>query len=200
MDFIRVAALFVETNGVYFGLPNVDPWDVHRDAMEYRGPYPVVAHPPCERWCKMAKVNEARYGQKVGDDKGRFAFAIDCVRRYGGVLEHPKQSLAWPAFGLKTPQRGKWIAYGHGFVTEIYQSAYGHRARKATWLYTINVPPIDLNWTAAPFTHRIGYRKSAVNESQFTPTLNRAEAHRTPIEFRDLMLTLARAATLNYDC
>ena len=27
-----VAALFVETDGVYFGLPNVDPWDEERDA------------------------------------------------------------------------------------------------------------------------------------------------------------------------
>jgi len=27
-----IAALFVETNGVYFGLPDVDPWDERRDA------------------------------------------------------------------------------------------------------------------------------------------------------------------------
>jgi hypothetical protein len=29
---MMVAALFVQTNGVYFGLPNVDPWDIQRDA------------------------------------------------------------------------------------------------------------------------------------------------------------------------
>ena len=28
----KVAALFVATDGVYFGLPNVDPWDRQRDA------------------------------------------------------------------------------------------------------------------------------------------------------------------------
>ena len=27
-----IAALFVETGGAYFGLPNVDPWDEARDA------------------------------------------------------------------------------------------------------------------------------------------------------------------------
>lgn len=41
-----IAALYVQTGGCYFGLPNVDPWDVHRDARKYDGPWPVVAHPP----------------------------------------------------------------------------------------------------------------------------------------------------------
>src|ERR1700683_2825058 len=45
-----IAALFVETNGHYFGLPDVDPWDKNRDARKYSGPHPVVAHPACERW------------------------------------------------------------------------------------------------------------------------------------------------------
>lgn len=45
-----IAALFVETDGCYFGLDGVDPWDILRDAREYRGPHPVVAHPPCQRW------------------------------------------------------------------------------------------------------------------------------------------------------
>ena len=47
-----VAALFVERDGAYYGLPNVDPWDAERDARTYAGPFPVVAHPPCERWGK----------------------------------------------------------------------------------------------------------------------------------------------------
>jgi hypothetical protein len=46
-----VAALYVEKDGAYFGLPGVDPWDEERDATLYDGPYPVVAHPPCNRWC-----------------------------------------------------------------------------------------------------------------------------------------------------
>ena len=52
-----VAALYVETNGSYFGLPGVDPWDEPRDARLYAGPHPVVAHPPCQRWGQMAIVN-----------------------------------------------------------------------------------------------------------------------------------------------
>lgn len=45
-----IAALFVQTNGCYFGIDGVDPWDEKRDARKYEGPYSVVAHPPCERW------------------------------------------------------------------------------------------------------------------------------------------------------
>lgn len=42
---IRVAALFVETGGVYFGVRGVDPYDASRDARRYRDALPVVAHP-----------------------------------------------------------------------------------------------------------------------------------------------------------
>ena len=45
-----IAALFVAKPGCYFGLPEVDPWDKSRDARLYDADYPVVAHPPCERW------------------------------------------------------------------------------------------------------------------------------------------------------
>ena len=65
-----IAALYVETGGAYYGLEGVDPWDEDRDARSYEGPHPVVAHPPCSRWCQLASVNQARWGAMVGDDGG----------------------------------------------------------------------------------------------------------------------------------
>lgn len=54
-----VAALYVERGGAYFGLPDVEPYHgedhsngsttIHRDGRDYRGPWPVVAHPSCKR-------------------------------------------------------------------------------------------------------------------------------------------------------
>jgi len=44
-----IAALYVVKGGCYYGVPDVDPWDKARDARLYAGPWPVVAHPPCER-------------------------------------------------------------------------------------------------------------------------------------------------------
>ena len=95
-----IAALFVETNGVYFNLPNIDPWDKRRDARTYAGPWPVIAHPPCDRWCQMAPVNQARYGHQIGADDGKFAAALNAVRTWGGVLEHPAFSLRRPHWTL----------------------------------------------------------------------------------------------------
>ena len=55
-----IAALFVEQNGCYFELDNVDPWDKHRDARLYSGPYPVIAHPPCHFFgAQLGEVSEA---------------------------------------------------------------------------------------------------------------------------------------------
>lgn len=135
-----IAALFVETNGIYFGLPNVDPWDKTRDARTYAGPHPVVAHPPCERWGRYWGGAPATWPRKIkGDDGGCFAAALAAVRTFGGVIEHPEASYAWDHFGLnKPPKDGRWIVadFVGGWTCCVEQGHYGHRARKATWLST----------------------------------------------------------------
>jgi hypothetical protein len=116
MGAVLIAALYVKTGGSYFGLPDVDPWDEARDARVYAGPHPVIAHPPCQRWGKFWAGQPLwikRTGQRKikGDDGGCFRLALDAVRKWGGVLEHPWGSHAWPHFGLNTPDRnGGWNA------------------------------------------------------------------------------------------
>ena len=65
-----VAALYVQEDGCYVGLPDVDPWPESRDARLYEGPWPVVAHPPCARGCRLAGLVEKRWGHKRGEDGG----------------------------------------------------------------------------------------------------------------------------------
>lgn len=144
-----IAALYVQTDGCYANLPGVDLWDEARDARLYPGPWPVVAHPPCTRWCRLAKFVEARHGHKVGDDGGTFAAALAAVQRWGGVLEHPAFSLAWAAHDLAPPGAYGWTRglFGPGWVCEVSQAAYGHRAPKLTWLhYCGDAPPPPLDW------------------------------------------------------
>lgn len=145
-----IAALYVETGGVYCGLPDVDPWDAARDARLYRGPHPVVAHPPCKRWGRYWHGGPlARERMLLGDDAGCFAAALWAVRTFGGVLEHPEASAAWGWFGLRAPPRhGGWwrAADGRGWTCCVEQGHYGHRARKATWLYAVGTELPDLKW------------------------------------------------------
>jgi hypothetical protein len=104
-DQMTIAALYVATNGPYYGLDGVDPYDEQRDARLYAGHHPVVAHPPCQRWGKMfagspSVIAKTGIRKIKGDDGGCFASALDAVRRFGGVLEHPWGSHAWQHFGL----------------------------------------------------------------------------------------------------
>jgi len=125
----RVAVLFCDPKGVYSGIDGLDLWSADRDARLYQGPDPVVAHPPCARWCRLAKLVASQGGKPVGDDDGCFASALASVRRWGGVLEHPAHSLAWAAYDLLRPVRGAWMRGTCGsWVCEVDQSHYGHRA------------------------------------------------------------------------
>lgn len=193
---IRVAALFVDPNGVYSGLPGVDCWGEDRDARTYPGPWPVVAHPPCSRWCRLVPVVEALHPELLpyrGQDGGCFAAALYAVREFGGVLEHPAKTAAWPHHKLTAPKRGAWMRglYDRGWVTEVSQSLYGHKARKRTWLYYVGGnPPPQLDWTDAAGTHRM----SGFNCPKGTPELSKRERAATPPAFRDVLLDMARGA------
>jgi hypothetical protein len=195
----EIAALFVETGGRYFGMPNVDPWDVTRDARKYDGELPVVAHPPCFLWVNLAAVNWKRYQRERpawypgGTDGGCFASALASVRRCCGVLEHPAGSWAWNHFDLQRPDRLDSWSWNwnrpNEWTCEVWQSAYGHAARKRTWLlYVGSRPPIHLDWRREPGTHQVGWF------DRIKPTLSKKAASATPPSFAAMLLKLAASA------
>lgn len=203
----NVAALFVATGGVYFGLSGVDPWDQTRDARLYSGPFPVVAHPPCDRWGRYWSGGpSAKVRRKLGDDGGCFVAALAAVRRCGGVLEHPEASHAFAHCGLVRPRwRVGWLAAGdnRGHVCCVAQGHYGHRARKLTWLYAVGVELPALNWSIPAPRSRLDYgfhsaaeraeRRSSVAPRVNATRLTACENLSTPIPFRDLLLRMARS-------
>jgi hypothetical protein len=189
-----VAALYVERGGVYWNLPGVDAWDEERDARLYDGPYPVVAHPPCARWGQLANVNRARYGTPIGEDGGCFEAALAAVRKWGGVLEHPANSIAWKKFGLPRAFRGSWstnLEDQDGLSTEISQVVYGHGARKRTWLYAVGINCPMLNWDdrRGEYVVGAGIHSGECQGRRLPDEL----AARTPLIFRDLLLRMARS-------
>lgn len=189
-----IAALFVARGGTYFGLPGVDPWDEERDARLYDGPHPVVAHPPCSAWCRLAGMRETRYGYKRGDDGGCFKVALEAVRRYGGVLEHPAYSAAWDAFGLPLPARGGgWITSltDPGSSCWVDQGWYGHALKKPTWVYAVGVDLASFEWGESPAGRQLPHRDPSMSATQ-----RQRMTIPTPPEFRDLLIRMARTSSV----
>lgn len=185
--------LFVMPDSHYKTL-GLECYDEQRDAKTYTGNSPVVAHPPCQLWGKMAKVNFVRWGGEhncPGNDSGCFQFAVDTVNRCGGVLEHPADSYAWPAHGLQKPPREGWGRSGKGWVCEVWQSAYGHKANKRTWLYYVgNSAPKDAIRDRPIGTHQIGFHDQR-GKAKNKPTLTKKEANATPPKFAEYLISLA---------
>lgn len=183
-----VAALYVDPAGIYGSMADVDPWGVERDARCYAGPHPVLAHPPCQRWGRLGTPRPRGVHRKVtgapqGADGGCFRAALAAVRRWGGVIEHPAGSTAWDAFGLLKPSGMGWQQGLNGeWCAEVWQSAYGHRAPKPTWLYYVGRrPPIAVSTERPDAPGRI-------------ETMSKKQREARPPLFAALMVALARRA------
>ena len=192
----KIAALFVQPDGCYAEDSRFDAWPEDRDARLYDGVLPVVAHPPCQLWGALAAVNYKRWGgdhNRPGNDGGCFESAVQSVRRCGGVLEHPAKSRAFKEYGLGKPQKGGWIRSddGIGWICEVWQSAYGHRANKATWLYYVGSrKPFELDWNTPCGSHQVGHADKR-GKARNKPTLSKREANATPEQFKEELIKLA---------
>lgn len=191
-----VAVLFVDPLGEY---PKrfAHTWDERRDARTYKGKLSVIAHPPCSRWCQLAGLVQARWGHRVGDDGHCFAAALAIVKRVGGVIEHPAYSKAWDYFGIPRPARGEgWLQVGpRSWTCYVEQHAYGHPARKATYLFYVGERPHELRWQMfegkAPAL--MSWSSNRLGPGRETrPRIAKRHASATPPAFAAELLKLAR--------
>ncbi len=203
-----IAALFIDATGTYSKIDDIELWAAGRDARLYNGPYSVVAHPPCQRWGRYAKGGpSAKPGKFIlGDDNGCFESALKSVRQFGGVLEHPEASHAFAWYGIKPkpPRFGGWIKTEcDAYVCCVEQGHYGHRARKATWLYLYGYPgrPPELKWGPSQATAKLDAgmnreeRRSPSRKWYDFDYLTSREKSATPDAFRDLLISLAEKCT-----
>ncbi len=197
---MTIAALFVDPTGFYAGRQEIELWDEKRDARNFPGGKPVLAHPPCSRWCRLAGLVEARWGHKRGDDGGCFRFALNCVRGLGGVLEHPAYSDAWKAFGLTRPPRsGGWVRADEfgGWTCHVEQGRYGHLAKKATWLYANRCELPSLRWGSRPDQKSqalVSWCGNHVSSGERRPRIGKKAAAATPPEFGEMLIAMAKSA------
>ena len=181
-----VAVLFARDDSVYKTLPNVEVYDIARDARTYDGPWPVVTHPPCRAWATLR-----HHALPTPQERNLARLSVALVREFGGVLEHPHRTTLWGAQHLP--------AVGHpddlgGFTLVVDQNWWGHRAQKRTRLYVVgcepkNVPLLPLVLGKA--THTVGLW-SGRNKETCRPSITKHEYESTPQEFALWLVALAR--------
>ena len=178
-----VAALYIDPKGPYPKMPGVECWDEQRDAKLYEGPHPVVAHPPCGPWGSLRHL--CKY-----QDPGCAPRAVEQVRRWGGVLEHPAGSKLWGHCRLPLP--GELPDEDGGITIEVEQVRWGHPCRKRTWLYLVGAVPGPIPPSRDP-THWASGGGSGTGKTP--PGIKVASAQqrrRTPPAFAQWLVTLAR--------
>lgn len=187
-----VAALYIDPKGPYpkITAQPVDCWDATRDARTYAGPNAVVVHPPCGPWGKQ------RHNYK-GTEHDCAPRAVEQVRAFGGVLEHPAGSKLWEACGLPLPG-AEADAFG-GYTVEVHQVEWGHVARKLTWLYLVGVPREALETPPFPGrapTHWCSGNRNCKSGGSVPPGIKVCSAQqrrRTPPLFAEYLVRLARS-------
>jgi hypothetical protein len=175
-----VTALYVMPDGPYPELV-FDWWDEERNAKHYNGNNPVVAHPPCGPWSKLRHMC-TRQDPDCGPR------AVEQVREFGGVLEHPEHSKLWEHCDLPKPGKGS-DGYGRTFL--VRQVAWGHPCVKPTWIYCvgINVNLVESGIrTGGEPTHCVC---TGPGQLKRLPVAHKKLKMRTPRAFAEFLVSLA---------
>jgi len=172
----QIAVLYAQKGSIYNEFSECDVWDIARDARNYQGKFPCIAHPPCRAWGRLSHFAKPRE-----DEMHLAEHAVDMVQFFGGVLEHPAGSKLWKHENLPLP--GHRDQFG-GFTLPIYQSWFGHPAPKNTWLYIVGVEPSHI----PAFPLALGLPAGRVE------LLGRAKREATPRQFASWLIDLAQGA------
>jgi len=181
-----VVALYVDPRGPYPRL--VREWyDEARDARTYAGPWPVVCHPPCGPWGTLRSLSRET-------TRGLAPLAIDQVRRFGGVLEHPISSRLFDA--CDCPREGEFPDRWGGWTIVVDQCAWGHVARKRSRLYVVSGRALWLDLPA--WRQPTHWCSGGGNGRGKTPpgikVCSAQQRRRTPPAFAEWLVSLAAQA------
>lgn len=146
-----VAAIYVNETTGYQQLSGVECWPASRDARNYYGPLPVVAHPPCAQWSQLRKFSKPR--QAVA--KYLAFHALEMAELFGGVIEHPRSSTFWAAAGLPLP--GSQNERGCNVLCDLVN--FGAPVRKPTGIFVAHCRFEDL----PPMPYQLGYPTAVID-------------------------------------
>lgn len=181
---MTVAVLFARTDSVYKTMPECDVYDIERDARTWPGGCPVVAHPPCRGWGRLAQFSHA-----TEEEKYLAVGAVHEIRAHGGCLEHPAESKLWVDRML--PRPGQAPDVHGGYTIEVRQCDWGHRAEKLTWLYIVGCD-VDHLPAFPPPGVPTGVIKPQRGVPRGLPIVTKREREATPATFARWLVDLAQ--------
>lgn len=182
-----ISALFVRSDSIYKSL-DVDCWDIDRDASAWPGGNSIIAHPPCRAWGQLAHMANPRPGEKE-----LAIMAVNNIRKWGGVLEHPFATRLKKVMNF--PNQGWYDEYG-GFVLKVNQHSWGHKCEKKTLLYICgceinDVPEIPINNAPVEYIIATSGRRKDGSRLKDKKEVTKKEREETPVEFAKWLIKVA---------
>lgn len=121
-----ITVLCARPRSVYKQIQGLDVWDEKRNAYNYSGTNPIIAHPPCAQWSRLKGLaNENAFYKDLA------MFCLERIQLYGGILEQPEGSSFFKYAGIKP-------------TLSIDQFWFGYPIRKRTWLYIHGFKPLPV--------------------------------------------------------
>lgn len=175
-----ISVLFARADSIYKKYRGVEVWDKRRDARNWPGGNSLIAHPPCAQWGVLS-----HFANK-SDEKELAPWAVNQVREWGGVLEHPVGSRLWAECALAEPGERD---YRGGFTLVIRQFDFGHWAEKLTRLYVCGIEPEECPSMPARRTDTPHFCITSSNRHK--PEVPKAMREHTPRRLAEWLIELA---------
>ncbi|MCB0595475.1 MAG: hypothetical protein KDD28_15390 [Phaeodactylibacter sp.] len=83
----QVAVLFARNDSIYKSFDICDVYDIDRDARNFSGGLPIVAHPPCRAWGRLRA-----FAKPLPGEKDLALFSVDMIRKWGGYWNTRKRA------------------------------------------------------------------------------------------------------------
>lgn len=163
MEKSNVPVLFVRADSVYKTLSN-DCYDIYRNAYNYTGTAAGIYHPPCRGWGKLKALSK-----HTPEELQTAIWSVQQIRKFGGVLEHPRHSSLFKLLELEFAPFGQLDKFG-GFLLNIDQKWFGHKAVKNTTLYIKGILPVEIPDYSICFdatTHTISTNSKTIKKYKF---------------------------------
>ena len=173
---------FIADNSYYRLLPDLDLFDLRRNALSTVSSAPAIYHPPCRSWGRLRQFAKTPPGEHW-----LAVWAVLRMWRYGGVLEHPAGSKLWSFMNLAHPGQ-RYDSHG-GFSVSLNQSWFGYPAKKNTWLYVVGCEISDLPAMPLCF-NAISKTVSSSKNRDVLKELSHSERSRTTLQFNEYLVTV----------